>query len=228
MNVTASWILLIVVAIASFIVQKVMESRMKKFSQIPTPNGMTGAQIARKMLYDNGITDVTVRETNGWLTDHYDPRNKTVNLSSDVFHGQSIAAAAVAAHECGHAVQHAVAYAPLTMRSALVPAVQFASSINGIVLLIGILTLTRTPIILLLGIILLAIATLFSFVTLPVEINASVRAVNWLENSGMTNSKTTEMAASALRAAAYTYVVAALSSLASLIYYVSIFLSRRD
>ena len=189
---------------------------------------MTGADVALKMLHDNGIYDVKVTHTPGQLTDHYNPADKTVNLSDGVYNSNSIMAAAVAAHECGHAVQHARAYAPLTMRSKLVPVVQFASNIMSWILLAGILLLTSFPQLLLAGIILFATTTLFSFMTLPVEINASQRALGWLSSSGITNAYNHSQAEDALRSAAYTYVVAALGSLATLIYYVMIFLGRRE
>ena len=190
---------------------------------------MSGAEVARKMLNDNGIYDVEVTCTPGHLTDHYNPQNKTVNLSESVYTSRSVAAAAVAAHECGHALQHADAYAPLKMRSALVPIVSFSSQWVMWILLGGMLLLKTFPQLMLAGIILFAMTTLFSFITLPVEINASVRAVRWLDNAGITDRQTTPMAESALRSAAYTYVVAALSSLATLLYYIMIFLGgRRD
>ena len=178
------------------------------------------------MLRDNGIYDVTVTSTSGHLTDHYNPSNKTVNLSESVYLSNSVAAAAVAAHECGHAVQHAVAYGPLQMRSALVPVVQFASSWVQWVLLAGIILVESFPQILLVGIGLFALTTIFSLVTLPVEIDASRRATAWLSHAGITGSADHPMAVSALRSAAYTYVVAALSSLATLVYYVMIYLGR--
>lgn len=185
--------------------------------------------MARRMLADNGITDVTVTHTPGHLTDHYNPATKIVNLSDSVYSSSSIAAAAVAAHECGHALQHAYGYAPLKMRSALVPAVSIASRWMTWILLAGMLLLNSFPQLMLAGIILFALTTLFSFVTLPVEINASRRATQWLLNAGITNDQTTAMAESALRSAAYTYVVAALSSLATLLYYIMIFMGgRRD
>ena len=181
------------------------------------------------MLHDNGIYNVKVTCTPGTLTDHFNPTDKTVNLSQDVYYGNSVAAAAVAAHECGHAVQHAVAYAPLKMRSALVPVVSFASNIVSWVLLIGMLLLNVFPGLLLFGIALFAMTTLFSFITLPVEVNASQRALVWLKSSGITNSYNHGKAEDALRSAAYTYVVAALGSLATLLYYVMIFMgSDRD
>ena len=179
-------------------------------------------------IYNGGIYDVKVTSTPGMLTDHYNPANKTVNLSEGVYGSCSVAAAAVAAHECGHALQHARAYAPLKMRSALVPVVQFSSSIVSWVLLAGILMVQSMPQILLAGIVLFAASTLFSFITLPVEINASGRALAWMSNAGITNGFNHKAAEDALKSAAYTYVVAALSSLATLIYYVSIYMGRRE
>ena len=214
------------IAILSYIVQASLKRKFEKFSKMPV--GMTGRDIAEKMLHDNGIYDVKVISTPGMLTAHYNPANKTVNLSEGVYSSASIAAAAVAAHECGHAVQHARANAPLKMRSALVPIVSFSSSIMTWVLLIGILTVESFPQLLLAGIILFATTTAFSFITLPVEIDASKRALVWLERAGVTNSGNHKYATSALRSAAYTYVVAALSSLATLLYYVMIYMNRRD
>ena len=208
------WILFIGIAVISYIVQNSLQSKFKKYSKMPLASGMTGKDVAEKMLHDNGIYDVRVTSTPGMLTDHYNPANKTVNLSEGVYGSNSVAAAAVAAHECGHAVQHARAYAPLKMRSALVPVVQFSSSIMTWVLLAGIC--------------LFAMTTLFSFITLPVEINASQRALVWLSKAGITNSYNHHAAEDALRSAAYTYVVAALSSLATLIYYIMIYMGRRD
>lgn len=221
-------ILFLGVAILSFIVQQNLQSKFKKFSKMYLSNGMTGSEIAQKMLHDNGIYDVRVISTPGYLTDHYDPTKKTVNLSDGVYNSSSIAAAAVAAHECGHAVQHAKAYAPLKLRSAIVPAVSFASNYMSWILLIGILTVESFPGILLAGIALFAMTTFFSFVTLPVEIDASRRALAWLSSAGITNVSNQGAANSALRSAAYTYVVAALSSLATLIYYIMIYLGRRE
>ncbi len=222
------WMIFIGTAIASWVVQSSLQSKFKKYSKVALPYGMTGADVARKMLLDNGITDVQVTSTPGHLTDHYNPQTKVVNLSESVYHSCSIAAAAVAAHECGHALQHANAYAPLRMRSALVPVVSFASQWVMWILLAGMLLINTFPSLMLFGIVLFAMTTLFSFITLPVEINASQRAVRWLLSAGITNDRTTAMAESALRSAAYTYVVAALSSLATLLYYVMIFLGRRD
>lgn len=225
---TYYWILFIGIAIISYIVQSSLQSKFEKYSRLALNNGMTGREVAEKMLRDNGIYDVRVISTPGSLTDHYNPTNKTVNLSSDVYGTCSVAAAAVAAHECGHAIQHARAYAPLQMRSALVPVVQFSSSIMSWVLLAGILMVNTFPQLLLIGICLFAMTTLFSFITLPVEIDASRRALVWLKSSGITSSYNHAQAQDALKAAAYTYVVAALSSLATLIYYITIFTNRRE
>jgi Zn-dependent membrane protease YugP len=222
------WIIFIGIAILSFVVQQRLQSKFKKYSQMAIAGGMTRRDVAEKMLHDNGIYDVRVTSTSGMLTDHYNPATKTVNLSEGVYGTCSVAAAAVAAHECGHAVQHARAYAPLKMRSALVPVVQFSSSILSWVLLAGILLIQTMPQILLIGIILFATTTLFSFITLPVEINASQRALAWLSRAGITNSYNHYAAEDALRSAAYTYVVAALSSLATLVYYIMIYTNRRD
>ena len=221
-------ILFIGIAILSYIVQANLQSKFKKYSKMPLGNGMTGRDVAIKMLHDNGIYDVTVTSTPGTLTDHYNPASKTVNLSEGVYMSSSVAAAAVAAHECGHAIQHATAYAPLKMRSALVPFVSFASSWMTWILLIGIITVQTFPQILLGGIVLFASTTLFSFITLPVEIDASRRALAWLDSAGVTNISNHSEASSALRSAAYTYVVAALSSLDTLIYYILIYTRSRD
>ena len=226
-SISIYWILFIVIALASWIVSSSLERKFEKYSKESLP--MTGRDVALKMLRENGIDDVQVTCIKGQLTDHYNPATKTVNLSEAVYNGANIAAAAVAAHECGHAVQHAMAYAPLKMRSALVPVVSFSSRWMTWILLIGMLTIETFPTLMLVGIVLFATTTLFAFVTLPVEIDASRRAVSWLEESGITTRETTSMASDALRSAAYTYVVAALSSLATLIYYVLIFLGgRRD
>lgn len=222
------WILFIGIALISYIVQQNLNSKFKKFSKVPLSSGMTGRKVAEKMLQDHGIYNVTVTSTPGHLTDHYNPTNNTVNLSPEVYNGNSVAAAAVAAHECGHAVQHAVAYAPLQLRSALVPVVSFASNWVQWILLAGIIMVQTVPSILFIGIILFAMTTLFSFITLPVEIDASRRATAWLQRAGITSNYDHPMAVSALRSAAYTYVVAALSSLATLIYYVLIFTGNRD
>lgn len=223
-----NWIIFIGIAIVSFIVQSSLKSKFDKYSKVPLYNGMTGREVAEKMLRDNGIYDVRVISTPGMLTDHFNPTNKTVNLSEGVYSSCSVAAAAVAAHECGHAVQHARAYAPLQMRSALVPVVQFSSSIMSWILLAGILLLNSFPQLLLIGICLFAMTTLFSFITLPVEIDASRRALVWLNSAGITNASNHGMAKDALKSAAYTYVVAALGSLATLVYYIMIFMGRRE
>lgn len=212
--------------LASFLVQNMLQRRFEKYSKVPLTNGMTGAEVARKMMNDNGIYDVKVECIPGMLTDHYNPATKTVNLSEAVYSGRSVAAAAVAAHECGHVVQHAVGYAPLKMRTALVPIVTFSNNIVMWILLFGVMMVKVFPALLWLGIILFAATTLFSFVTLPVEINASSRAVNWLESAGITNYETKPMAIDALKWAAYTYVIAALSSLATLFYYISVARNR--
>ena len=223
------WIIFIGIAVISYLVQANLKNKFDRYSREPIAGGMTGREVAEKMLHDNGIYDVTVTSTNGMLTDHYNPANKTVNLSESVYNSCSVAAAAVAAHECGHAVQHATAYSFLQMRSKLVPAVNFSSQIMSWVLLAGIILIQSMPQILLIGIALYAITTLFSCVTLPVEIDASRRALQWLNHSGITFGTTHAHAQDALRSAAYTYVVAALGSLATLIYYIMIFLgSRRD
>lgn len=211
--------------LASFLVQNMLQRRFEKYSKVPLTNGMTGAEVARKMMNDNGIYDVKVECIPGMLTDHYNPATKTVNLSEAVYSGRSVAAA-VAAHECGHVVQHAVGYAPLKMRTALVPIVTFSNNIVMWILLFGVMMVNVFPALLWLGIILFAATTLFSFVTLPVEINASSRAVNWLESAGITNYETKPMAIDALKWAAYTYVIAALSSLATLFYYISVARNR--
>ena len=214
------------VTILSWVVQANLQSKFKKYSQVPLNGGMTGREVAEKMLRDNGIYNVTVTCTPGHLTDHYNPTDGTVNLSENVYHSNSVAAAAVAAHECGHAVQHAVAYGPLQLRSALVPVVSFASNTVQWVLLAGILLVEVFPTLLLIGIGLFALTTLFSFVTLPVEIDASRRATQWLSSAGITSPYNHQMAVSALSSAAYTYVVAAIGSLATLLYYVMIYLGR--
>lgn len=214
--------------ILSFIVQASLTRKFKKYSKVPLPYGMTGKDVAEKMLRDHGIDNVSVVCVAGMLSDHYNPARNTVNLSHDVYFGNSIAAAAVAAHECGHAVQHATAYSWLKMRSALVPFVSFSDKIVMWVLLFGVLMVETFPQLLLFGIFLFALTTLFSLVTLPVEIDASRRAVAWLDTTRIATVETRPMACSALRTAAYTYVIAALTSLATLLYYIMIYLGRRD
>ena len=220
------WMIMIIVMALSFLVQQMLQSRFNKYSQVGIPSGMTGAQVAQKMLNDHGIYNVKVVPTKGMLTDHFNPQTMTVALSEGVYGSRSVAAAAVAAHECGHAVQHARGYAALRMRSALVPVVNFASNIVQWVLLLGVLMINTFPGLLWFGIILFATTTLFSFITLPVEINASSRAITWLTQAGITDGQTRPMAIDALKWAAYTYVVAALGSLATLLYYIG--LARRD
>lgn len=222
------WILFIGIALVSYLVQANLKRKFEKYSKVIVASGMSGADVAKQMLRDNGIYDVKVLPHDGWLSDHYDPTTKTVNLSRDVFYGNSVASAAVAAHECGHAVQHARAYSFLKLRTALVPAVQFSSNIVTWILLGGVLLINVFPTLLLIGIGLFAMSTLFSFVTLPVEIDASKRATRWLQGAGITNYSDQPMAIDALKSAAYTYVVAAISSLATLIYYITIYISRRD
>lgn len=219
------WILFGVIAIISFAISSTLKSKFSKYSKIPLDSGMTGRDVAEKMLHDNGIYDVKVISTSGMLTDHYNPANKTVNLSEGVYSSNSVAAAAVAAHECGHAVQHAHEYGPLKMRSALVPIVSFASTWVMWVILAGIFMINTFPSLIWIGIALFATTTIFSFITLPVEINATSRALAWLNTAGITSVNNHDMAKDALKWAAYTYVVAAIGSLATLIYYVIIALS---
>ena len=220
------WGLFIIVMLAGVVIQSTLQGKFAKYSKVSLKYGYTGADIARKMMQDNGITDVKVECIEGTLTDHYNPSTKTVNLSKKVYYGSSVAAAAVAAHECGHVVHHAVGYAPLKLRSALVPVVSFANNTVQWILLLGMLMIKTFPTLLWIGIALFAMTTLFSFVTLPVEINASARAVKWLDNAGITDYETRPMAIDALKWAAYTYVIAAISSLATLLYYIGI--ARRD
>ena len=220
------WIIMIAIMVVSVIVQQMLQSRFNKYSQVGLPSGMSGAEVAQKMLRDHGIYDVKVVPTRGMLTDHFNPETKTVALSEGVYASRSVAAAAVAAHECGHAVQHAMGYAPVRMRSALVPAVSFASNIVQWVLLAGVIFINIFPSLIWIGIGLFALTTIFSFVTLPVEINASSRAITWLTQAGITDGQTRPLAIAALKWAAYTYVVAALGSLATLLYYIG--LARRD
>ena len=220
------WIIMIAIMVVSVIVQQMLQSRFNKYSQVGLPNGMSGAEVAQKMLRDHGIYDVKVVPTRGMLTDHFNPETKTVALSEGVYASRSVAAAAVAAHECGHAVQHAMGYAPVRMRSALVPAVSFASNIVQWVLLAGVIFINIFPSLIWIGIGLFALTTIFSFVTLPVEINASSRAITWLTQAGITDGQTRPMAIDALKWAAYTYVVAALGSLATLLYYIG--MARRE
>lgn len=214
----------------SFIVSAILKSKFTKYSKIPLNKGLTGQEIAEKMLRENGIYDVKVTSVEGFLSDHYNPANKTVNLSPDVYNGRSISAAAVAAHECGHAVQHATFYGPLMLRSKLVPAVQYSSMLVNWVLLAGIIVLasTKNPTILLIGIIVMSITVLFTLITLPVEFDASKRALAWLERTNVTNNEEYPKAKDALKWAATTYVVAALAAVVTLIQYIMIYLGSRD
>jgi Zn-dependent membrane protease YugP len=215
-------------AVAGWLVSSMLKSKFTKYSKVPTNGGLTGRDVAERMLADSKVYGVKIHSVEGSLTDHYNPINKTVNLSKDVYYGNSIAAAAVSAHECGHAIQHATAYSWLTMRSKLVPAVSISSKYMTWVLLAGIILIETFPILLLAGICMYAVTTLFSFVTLPVEIDASKRAMKWLENAGITTYNTYPQAQSALRWAAYTYVVSALGSLAMLVHYIMLYLARRN
>ena len=222
-----SWILIIVIGIVGMLVQWKLKSVFAKYSKVLSPGGLTGAQIAQKMLNDNGIYNVQVTCIKGQLTDHYDPTKKTVNLSEDVYRLNSVAAAAVAAHECGHAVQHKVGYAPLKLRSKLVPAVNISSKLSMIVIIIGLFVINVFPALFWLGIAMFATVFLFSVVTLPVEFNASRRALAWLQSSNSLNDTQVSQAREALKWAASTYVVAALSSLVTLMYYLGLGSSRR-
>ncbi|PTX22349.1 hypothetical protein C8N40_101173 [Pontibacter mucosus] len=222
------WIIMIAMMLASWLVSWRLKSKFQQYSQTPLSSGLTGREVAEMMLRDNGITDVRVISVAGKLTDHYNPADKTVNLSEYVYEARSAAAAAVAAHECGHAVQHATAYNFLKFRSAMVPALSIASRYMQWVLLIGILMLQSTPIPLAIGVALFALTTLFSFVTLPVEFDASRRALAWIDRRGIVTTQEHGMAKDALKWAAMTYVVAALGSLATLLYYASLLMGRRD
>lgn len=214
----------------SFLVSAILKSKFTKYSKIALGNGMTGREIAEKMLRENGIYDVKVISVEGFLSDHYNPVNKTVNLSPDVYNGASVSAAAVAAHECGHAVQHATSYGPLMLRSKLVPAVQFSSMLVNWVLLAGMIVLatTKNPTVLLIGIVVMSITVLFTLITLPVEFDASKRALVWLDRTNVTNSEEYPKAKDALKWAATTYVVAALAAVITLIQYIMIYLGSRD
>ena len=222
-----SWILIIVIGLVGMLVQWKLKSVFAKYSKVLSPGGLTGAQIAQKMLNDNGIYDVSVTCIKGELTDHYDPTKKTVNLSEDVYRSNSVSAAAVAAHECGHAVQHKEGYAPLKFRTAMVPAVSISSKLSMIVIIIGLLVINAFPALFWVGIAMFAMVFLFSVVTLPVEFNASKRALVWLQSSNSLNAPQAAQAKEALSWAASTYVVSALSSLVSLMYYIGLGSSRR-
>jgi Zn-dependent membrane protease YugP len=219
-----------VMFIIGMIVSNRLKSKFREYGEIPLSNGMSGKEVAEKMLRDNGIYDVQVQSVGGFLSDHYNPADKTVNLSPEVFAGRSISSAAVAAHECGHAVQHAAAYAPLKMRSALVPIVQISTTLSQWVIIagLGLMFGRQNPTILLIGIVLFALSTLFSIITLPVEYDASRRALVWLEGAGITTRREHDGAADALKWAARTYVVAAISSIATLLYYILLFMNGRS
>ena len=225
------WVIIIGIGLVSWLVQWNLKRKFDKYSKIPLGNGMTGKDVSELMLRENGIQDVKVQSVNGMLTDHYNPANKTINLSEGVYASSSVAAAAVAAHETGHALQHAKAYAPLKMRSALVPAVSFSNQwvtwllIGGVILLGNGSRFGTT--VLAIAVALYGIIMIFSFITLPVEINASQRALAWLSRAGITNSYNDEAARDALKSAAYTYVVAAIGSLVTFLYYLMILLGGR-
>ncbi|MBL6962332.1 MAG: zinc metallopeptidase [Bacteroidetes bacterium] len=221
-------ILMIIVLIPSWIVSSRFKSKIKKYTNMPLMQGMSGKEVAEKMLSDHGIYDVGIKVANGILSDHYNPQTKSIGLSQQIFNGRSVASAAIAAHECGHAVQHAKAYSFLKFRSALVPVVSFSSRIITWVILAGILLINIFPQLLLAGIVLFALTTLFSFVTLPVEFDASKRAVKWLETANITADNEQIAVKDGLKWAAMTYVVAAIGSLATLVYYIMIFLGRRS
>jgi uncharacterized protein len=214
----------------SFLVSSVLKSKFTKYSKVPLANGLSGKEIAEKMLRENGIFDVQVTSVQGFLSDHYNPANKTVNLSPEVYSGTSVSAAAVAAHECGHAVQHATQYSPLMLRSKLVPAVQVSSKLVNWVLLAGMIVLasTKNPTVLLIGIVAMGITVLFTLITLPVEFDASKRALAWLNNTNVTNSEEYPKAKDALKWAATTYVVAALAAVAQLVQYIMIYMNSRN
>jgi uncharacterized protein len=224
----------VVFLILSLVIGQILKAKFRKYSKIPLGSGLTGRDVAEKMLRDNGITDVTVNCVQGRLSDHYNPATKTVNLSEDVYNGQNISSAAVAAHECGHAVQHAMAYAPLKLRTALVPLQNISAQIMNFIFIamffgvafVGGLFSINTALIVIIAC--YGIFTLFAFITLPVEIDASHRALVWLGDRGVTNYSNHDMAKDALKWAAYTYVVAALSSLAMLLYFIMLFVGRRN
>jgi hypothetical protein len=214
----------------SFLVSAVLKSKFTKYSKVPLANGLSGKEIAEKMLRENGIYDVKVVSVAGFLSDHYNPQNKTVNLSPEVYSGTSVSAAAVAAHECGHAVQHATQYGPLMFRSRMVPAVQVSSMLVNWVLLAGMIILasSNNPTVLLIGIIAMSVTVLFTLVTLPVEFDASKRALAWLDSTNVTNAQEYPKAKDALKWAATTYVVAALAAVAQLIQYIMIYMNSRN
>ena len=221
-SLNIEWILIIVIAIVGMIVQWRLKSVFTKYSKVPLPGGMTGKDVAEMMLRQNGVSDVSVISTPGRLTDHYNPKDKTVNLSEEVYNASSISAAAVAAHECGHAVQHKVAYGPLKMRSAMVPVITFTSKWSIWVIIAGIALITTMPALFWVGIGMVALSALFALITLPVEMNASARAMDWLRTSHTLEGQALGQARVALTWAASTYIVAALSAIATLLYFLSI------
>lgn len=225
-GINFEWWLIIIIGVVGLLVQGRLQSVFAKYSRVPFPGGMTGREVAEKMLRENGIYDVTVTSTRGHLTDHYNPRNKTVNLSESVYNSNSVAAAAVACHECGHAVQHATGYAPLELRSQLVPIISITSRFSTWVIILGILTINTFPALFWVGIAMIAVSALFSIITLPVEYNASSRAIAWLQSSRTLEGQQLAEARTALNWAASTYLVAALSAIATLLYYLSIARSR--
>lgn len=227
---TGMFLLMILIGVAGWIVQARLQAVFKKYAEVPFPGGLTGAEVAEKMLRDHNIRNVRVTHVRGQLTDHFNPQTMTVNLSDTVYGSRSVAAAAVAAHECGHAVQHARAYAPLVLRSQLVPVVQFASTAATWVILAGLVLLatTRNELLCWISVGMIALSALFSLVTLPVEYNASERALEWLRSSRLMAEPQLGQARIALRWAARTYLVAALSAVASVLYYVFLILGRRD
>lgn len=223
------WVSLVFLGI-SFLVSAILKSKFTRYSKIPLSNGLSGREIAEKMLRENGIYDVKVTSVEGFLSDHYNPTNRTVNLSPDVYNGTSVSAAAVAAHECGHAVQHATRYGPLMFRSKMVPAVQVSSKLVNWVLLAGMIVLatSKNPTVLLIGIIAMGVTVLFTLVTLPVEFDASKRALAWLDHTNVTNQQEYPKAKDALKWAATTYVVAALAAVVQLVQYIMIYMNSRD
>jgi Zn-dependent membrane protease YugP len=216
------YLLLILLTLIGWGIQQRLRSKFRQYAAVGLRTGLSGREVASKMLRDHGIYDVRIISTEGQLTDHYNPTDKTVNLSADVYEGRSATAAAVAAHECGHAVQHAQAYSFLRLRSALVPALSSVSRFMPLLLLAGVFMLRTTPVPLTIGVALFALATVFSFITLPVEFDASRRALAWMDSSGVVTPAEHAVAKDALRWAALTYVVAAVSSLATLLYYASL------
>ena len=230
MGIMGYYLIAGVMFLVGMIVSNRLKSKFAEYSQVGLRNGLSGREIAEKMLHDNAIHDVRVLSTPGELTDHYNPANKTVNLSPDVYSGRSVSAAAVEAHECGHAVQHATAYSMLQLRSTIVPLVNISSQVSQWVILagLGLMFGRSNPTILLIGIVLFAITTLFTLITLPVEYDASNRALAWLEKNGMTTPAERDKAADALKWAARTYLVAAISSVATLLYYILLFLNAKD